>query len=78
MRLAISLFRFLPDGDGGFKCCKPERMQALARIVPDKVYPGMWRVMRADGSLSDMLNKTRAKDVAWGNAETKVYLGQPA
>jgi hypothetical protein len=75
MRLAIQLFRFLPDGNG-LKCCKPGRTTALARIVPDKVYAGMWRVVRPDGSLSDMLNKTRAKDVAWGIAETKVFLGE--
>lgn len=75
MRLANIQFRFLPDGDG-LKCCLPDRTQALARIVPDKVYSGMWRIVRADGSLSDMLNKTRAKDVAWGMAETKVYLGE--
>lgn len=77
MRLAIQLFRFLPDGDG-LKCCKHERTQALARIVPHKVYPGMWRVARPDGTLCDMLNKTRAKDIAWGIADTAVYLGQAA
>jgi hypothetical protein len=31
-----------------------------------------------DGSLSDMVNKTRAKDVAWGLAENAVYLGKAA
>jgi hypothetical protein len=50
-------------------------IKALAHIVPDKTYPGMWRVVRPDGSLSDMVNKTRAKDVAWGVAENAVYLG---
>jgi hypothetical protein len=52
--------------------------KALAHIVSDKTYPGMWRVVRLDGSLSDMVNKTRAKDVAWGLAENAVYLGNAA
>jgi len=52
--------------------------KALARIAADKTYPGMWRVLRQDGSLSDMVNKTRAKDVAWGLAENAVYLGKAA
>ena len=33
-------------------------------IEPDAVHPGMWRVRLADGALSDLLNKTRAKDLA--------------
>jgi hypothetical protein len=52
--------------------------KALAHIVPDKTYPGMWRVVRPDGLLSDMVNKTRAKDVARGLAENAVYLGNAA
>ena len=52
--------------------------KVLAHIVPDKTYPGMWRVLRPDGSLSDMVNGTRAKDVAWGLAENAVYLGKAA
>jgi hypothetical protein len=75
MKLATGQFHFLPDGDG-LKVCKLKHTQALARIVPDKVYPNMWRVIRANGQLSDMLNKARAKDVAWGMAETKVFLGE--
>jgi hypothetical protein len=75
MRLATPLFRFLPDGDG-LKCCKPDRTTALARIVPDKKYSNMWRVVYPDGRLSDMVNLTRAKDVARGIAETKVFLGE--
>ena len=31
-------------------------------IVRDSVYPNMYRLALADGSLSDMLNLTRAKD----------------
>jgi hypothetical protein len=30
--------------------------------VPDERFPGMYRLKRADGSLSDMVNLTRAKD----------------
>jgi hypothetical protein len=35
-------------------------------IEADAVYPGMWRIRRG-GRLSDMVNKTRAKDaaIAW-------------
>jgi len=36
----------------------------LTEIVQDDRYPMMWRVRRADGSLSDMLNMTRARDAA--------------
>jgi hypothetical protein len=32
------------------------------RIVPDPKWPGMYRIKRPDGSLSDMTNLTRAKD----------------
>jgi hypothetical protein len=31
-------------------------------IVPDSKWPGMFRLRLADGSLSDMVNLTRAKD----------------
>jgi hypothetical protein len=33
-------------------------------IVPDKHYPQMWRIRRPNGSLSDMVNRARAKDAA--------------
>ena len=71
------VFRFLP-GWRGLKGCTMTNTKALAHIVPDKTYPGMWRVVRPDGSLSDMVNKTRAKDVAWRLAENAVYLGNAA
>jgi hypothetical protein len=32
------------------------------RIVPDSKWPGMFRIRRPDGSLSDMANLTRIKD----------------
>ncbi len=35
-------------------------------IVPDKKYPiSMWRVRSPDGSLSDMINRSRAKELAF-------------
>ena len=33
-----------------------------AGIVPDAKWPGMYRVVRPDGSLSEMVNLTRARD----------------
>ena len=36
--------------------------RVVGEIVPDEKYPGMWRIVRPDGSLSDMANRTRAKD----------------
>jgi hypothetical protein len=32
------------------------------RIIPDERWPGMFRLLLPDGSLTDMLNLTRAKD----------------
>jgi len=39
---------------------KPPRLDP--RIIPDAKYPGMYRIRRPDGSLSDMVNLTRARD----------------
>lgn len=36
----------------------------LARVVPDDEWPDMWRVVWPDGSQSDIVNLTRAKDAA--------------
>jgi len=36
----------------------------LLRIVKDAHFPSMWRVVLPDGRISDMANKTRAKDAA--------------
>jgi hypothetical protein len=33
-------------------------------VVPDEQYPSMWRIRRPDGSSSDMVNRSRAKDAA--------------
>ena len=46
------------------KLCYRGREQA--RIVPDATYPGMWRVQLPGGTLSDMVNKVRARDAARG------------
>jgi hypothetical protein len=70
MRLMITQFDYLPDGEG-IKVC--QRARALARIVPDTKYRGMWRAVRPDGSLTAMVNKARAKDIAYGMAETATY-----
>jgi hypothetical protein len=40
----------------------------VVRIVPDQTYPGVWRVELPDGRLTDMVNRTRAKDAALGIA----------
>ncbi|PWT86435.1 MAG: hypothetical protein C5B58_01405 [Acidobacteria bacterium] len=36
--------------------------RVVGEIVADKTHPNMWRVVRPDGSLSDMVNRTRAND----------------
>jgi hypothetical protein len=33
-------------------------------LVPDSKWPGMWRVKRPDGTLTDMANHTWARDAA--------------
>jgi hypothetical protein len=38
--------------------------RTLVRIERDGVYPEMWRVRLPDGGLTDMVNRTRAKDAA--------------
>jgi hypothetical protein len=38
--------------------------RALATVVPDDRWPGMWRVSLPERPLSDMLNLARAKDAA--------------
>jgi hypothetical protein len=36
----------------------------IVTILPDGKYPNMWRVRLPDGRLTDMVNRTRAKDAA--------------
>jgi len=38
--------------------------KTLALVIPDDIWPGMWRIAWPDGRLSDMVNLTRAKDAA--------------
>jgi hypothetical protein len=45
------------------------------RLIRNKIYPGMWRVVGPSGTLSDIVNETRAKDVAWYLAESMVSTG---
>jgi hypothetical protein len=40
----------------------PAAMAPYVAIVPDTVFPGMYRLKRTDGSFSDMVNLTRARD----------------
>ena len=50
----------------GNRLCKGK--QIIVTIKPDATYPKMWRVLELDGSLSDMVNLTRAKDAAVNRA----------
>lgn len=38
--------------------------EAILHVVPDAVYPDMYRIKHPDGRLSDLVNLTRAKDAA--------------
>ena len=44
----------------------------LAWVVPDDRYPSMFRIRWPDGSLSDMVNLSRAKDAAMAFAVRQV------
>src|SRR5262245_20657182 len=50
----------------------PKPAGAHVWLVPDKIYPGMWRAVGPSGTLSDMVNKSRAQDVAWRLAKSMV------
>jgi hypothetical protein len=45
---------------------KPKSVTLSPKVVPDATWPGMYRMRRPDGSLTDMVNLTRAKDVLAG------------
>jgi hypothetical protein len=47
--------------------CRPGK----PKLVPDATHPGVWRVRRPDGGLSDMTNLTRAKDAVACFMETE-------
>jgi hypothetical protein len=40
-------------------------------VVPDQQHPRMWRVRYPDGKLSDLVNRTRARDAASVAYETQ-------
>src|SRR5215471_8252979 len=40
----------------------PAAMAPYVAIVPDTAFPGMYRLKRTDGLVSDMVNLTRARD----------------
>jgi hypothetical protein len=65
MSMRIAKFRdmdgFFWDGD---QLRLRKRGRVIASIEPDPDWPGLWRVGLPDGSLSDMVNRTRAKDAA--------------
>lgn len=44
------------------------RGRVLATVVQDSKYPSMYRVLLPDGTLTDMVNFTRARDAAKHNA----------
>jgi hypothetical protein len=46
------------------KFSKKKRPLGALAIVPDECWPGLYRIRRPDGSLTDMVNLTRAKDAA--------------
>jgi len=50
----------------GDRLCLGDR--EIVRVIRDAAYPRMWRVRKPDHRLTDMVNKTRAKDAAYGYA----------
>jgi hypothetical protein len=44
----------------------PQNAGLDPRIVPDPVWPGMYRTRQGNGRLSDIVNLTRAKDALAG------------
>ena len=38
------------------------RTSPIVELIPDATCPGMWRIKTPDGSLSDMVNRARARD----------------
>jgi hypothetical protein len=46
--------------------------RCMGRLVPDTKYPGMWRSIMSDGSLSDMANIVWAKNAILAAAEREL------
>src|SRR5262245_5210700 len=69
--------------ENGFALHRRQAKTPLLHVVPDTVYPGMWRVRFPDGRLTDMTNLTRAKETAVAiavealNAEKKGRQARP-
>jgi hypothetical protein len=40
------------------------RHSPSVEVVPDRDWPGMWRIRRPDGTVTDMVNRSRARDAA--------------
>jgi hypothetical protein len=63
--MRIAKFRdmdgFFWDGD---RLRLRRRGRVIAAIEVDRDWPGLWRVRLPDGSVSDMVNRTRARDAA--------------
>jgi len=51
------------------------RDRLVAKIVPDQQWPGMWRVLLPNGCLSDIVNRSRAKDATLTLAYTAALDG---
>jgi hypothetical protein len=48
----------------GYRLLLRAGRRLLAAVEPDSERPGMWRVRLPDGDVSDIVNRTRAKDAA--------------
>ena len=48
----------------GDKLYRSGSTRPLIGIEPDPIYPAMWRIRLHDGSPSDIVNKTRAREAA--------------
>jgi hypothetical protein len=70
----------------GDALCRVGSRTPIVTIVPDDRHPGMWRVQRPDGTLSDMVNRTWARDAARGlalailngNKQSRTAVGEAA
>ena len=49
------------------------RRRRVASIEQDTRWPSLWRVQLPDGTLSDVVNLTRAKDAAYSLAAEPFY-----
>ena len=54
--------------DGNHVLIRQGSKVPVISVVPDKVYPCMWRIQSKTSALSDMVNLSRAKDAAFAIA----------